>query len=145
MIVLPDTLLVPVRRPLASRNVLVPVVDREEVQDSLPDASRYVVLLPEVDSVPAIRPERSRKVLLPSEDLFALPVIRPLPSRNVVVLPETLVTPVILPEPSRKAALFPTSVLSFWQGSAKVTAKVQRRMRSPFMGSIDAGCADILQ
>ena len=58
---------VPVVRPLASRNVVVPLLSRV--------------------AVPVVRPEPSRNVLVPLLSVLTVPVIRPLASRKVVAAP----------------------------------------------------------
>ena len=55
---------VPVVRPPASRNVVVPLLSRV--------------------AVPLVRPEPSRNVLVPLLSVVTVPVVRPLASRNVV-------------------------------------------------------------
>jgi len=55
---------VPVVRPPASRNVVVPLLSRV--------------------AVPVVRPEPSRNVFMPFESVLTVPVMRPAPSRNVV-------------------------------------------------------------
>jgi hypothetical protein len=55
---------VPVVRPPASRNVVVPLLSRV--------------------AVPVVRPEPSRNVFMPFESVVTVPVVRPLASRNVV-------------------------------------------------------------
>ena len=102
----------------------------DAVQEIRPEPSRKVVLLPEVEVVPAMRPDPSRKVWLPLDATFAVPVMRPLPSRNVVLFPEVLAVPAMRPEPSRTSAFLPTSVRSFWHGSAEATTVSAHRARS---------------
>jgi hypothetical protein len=69
---------VPVMRPLASRNVVVPFES--------------------VVAVPVVRPDPSRNVRVPGASRVAVPVIRPLPSRYVTVpLASRLAVPVMRP------------------------------------------------
>jgi hypothetical protein len=62
---------VPVVRPVASRNVVVPFES--------------------VVAVPVVRPEPSRNVRVPFESVVTVPVMRPLASRNVVVCADAAV------------------------------------------------------
>ena len=63
---------VPVVRPVASRNVVVPLLSRV--------------------AVPVVRPEPSRNVLMPFKLVVTVPVIRPEPSRIVVCCADAAVT-----------------------------------------------------